>query len=266
MKGPLFITGSALAALLISSNAYSSTMNVPVLTTNPKAATVDNEAAKLAEDEWQRKSWDLTKEEWERYKLIIRTTNPTSRFLNLETVDPYRVLFDYAETDLEKVELSRKAMLYIRKQHLKEAEWFDLNTAVGNELFGELKDSPSAPIRFNQIGNVALEPMAKNKMSRTLFFYKVEGCDAQCAENVIDSVANAKEEQQIEVFLSKDGGKVTEKDVTDFTNKYGVTKDQVKSDTYNFHIDNGEAKGMGVTHYPTMVIMGYTGAIFATRL
>ncbi|MCG9576644.1 hypothetical protein L1D14_10385 [Vibrio tubiashii] len=251
----------------LASNAAS--IRLPSLTLDPE----NTEAQQLDREkisEWEREQWSMTKDEWDRYMFYKSTINPTSVFLDMRTADPYTVLFHFAETEQERISLSRRAMKYAREQTVLGREWLVMNTIVGSDMDAErgVKSGTvkMAPDRLNAIGSIQFEPMTANKLSRSALFYMQDECDSNCKANVVDSIANTKVDQQVEVFISSRTGRVTKQDAVDFLNEYGITKDKLQKKMFRVHIDKGEAKSIGVSHYPTLVILDYVGNVSASRL
>ncbi len=258
---------------LTSQTVGATNIKLPRLTTNPDQAEQSQDGvptvfkmSQAQKSEFERKQWNLSQEEWDKYMLIRNTVNPISVMLAIEKVPPARVLYELAETDEERIKYSIQVMEFEKKHNLSESEMLDINLLTAERVVGVDKKPRFAPSLFNEFGAVQLPSMPIEMLSRSLLFYKAGGCNDECVANVKDSVANAAKTQRVEVYISKDGESVSDKDVNDFIQKYGVTKSQIANGQYVFHFDKGEADAVGVTHYPTLVMKNYAGVLSASRL
>lgn len=239
--------------------AAASKFVLPTLTTKDTSSdnslrTFDNEDIA----EFERKQWNMNKKDWMEYQLYISTNNPASRYFNMDSVTPYRIMYFFAKTNKEKNHWAMEDARYYSSMLMNDAESFEDIEKQAATLYPETPVSEFAPEHFNNFGPIQLSPMSSKKKMRSIMLIDVSDCDTECFDTAKGSIDGLREDVRMDIFFR---GTKSATELKQFAGKLGVKVSSVSNKDITLNFDKQHSKLLNVQSNPTVIIKDTLGTI-----
>nr|WP_238486481.1 TIGR03759 family integrating conjugative element protein [Motilimonas eburnea] len=191
----------------------------------------------------QAASWNLTLEDWVKYKALMKLT---PRGIWSKDIDPVTALGVEATTEEERRKYATISLKLETQRIEKELAFERTRQSVAKDMFGDMP--LIMPTKKNG------EPAYKSVIA----LFSSVNCDHECLEYIKDSLRTASKTTKVDIYIV---GAESDEDIYKFSSDVGVDTDLVNSGKITLNYDSGKFMKLGLRELPAKITVGQNGKI-----